>query len=76
MKNIFDKARNVIVIAFVCCCIFFGTKYYYSKQVKTVEVVKEVEKVIEKETQISGEPSGRAWQISGNYAPPNTDIPM
>ena len=55
MKNIFDKARNVIVILFVCCCIFFATKYYYSKQVKTVEVIKEVEKVIEKEIEISGE---------------------
>ena len=65
MKNIFDKARNVIVILFVCCCIFFATKYYYSKQVKTVEVIKEVEKVIEKEIEISGETirSGMANKI-------------
>ena len=57
MKKIFNTVIGLIVIIFICCVVFLGTKYYYSKQVKTVEVTKirEVEKVVEKEVQISGE---------------------
>ena len=55
MKKIFNIAVELIVVVLICCGIFFGTKYYYSKQVKEVEVIREVEKVVEKEIQISGE---------------------
>lgn len=57
MKKILSKAiRNPVVVVLLCCGVFFGTKFYYSKQVKTVEVVKEVpvETVIDKDIQISG----------------------
>ena len=62
MKDtLIKKARNILIVALICCGIFFGTKFYYSRQVKTIEVVKEitneveVEKIIEKEVEISGE---------------------
>lgn len=57
MKKILSKAIFFLVVVLLCCGIFFGTKFYYSKQVKTVEVVKEVpvETIIEKDIQISGE---------------------
>ncbi len=57
MKKILSKAVLFIVVVLLCCGVFLGTKYYYSRQVKTVEVVKEVpvEKIIEKDIQISGE---------------------
>ena len=59
MKKIFNIAVGLIIVVLICCGIFIGTKYYYSKQVKEVEVIREVEKVvekeIEKEIQISGE---------------------
>lgn len=48
---------NILVVVLLCCGIFFGTKFYYSRQVNTVEIIKEVpvEKIVEKEVQISGE---------------------
>lgn len=57
MKKILSKAILFLVVVLLCCGVFFGTKFYYSKQVKTVEVVKEVpvETIIEKDIQISGE---------------------
>ena len=55
MKKIFNIAVGLIVVVLICCGIFFGTKYYYSRQVKEVEVIREVEKVVEKEIQISWE---------------------
>lgn len=55
MKKIFNIAVGTIFVILICCGIFFGTKYYYSRQVKEVEVIREVEKVVEKEIQISGE---------------------
>lgn len=57
MKKILSKAIFFLVVVLLCCGVFFGTKFYYSKQVKTVEVVKEVpvETIIEKDIQISGE---------------------
>ena len=55
MKKTFNIAIELIVVVLICCGIFFGTKYYYSRQVKEVEVIREVEKVVEKEIQISGE---------------------
>ncbi len=57
MKKLLHKAIISLVIVLFCCGLFFGTKYYYSKQIKTVEVIKEipVEKIIQKEVQISGE---------------------
>lgn len=55
MKRIFNIAVRIIAMVLICCGIFLGTKYYYSKQVKEVEVIREVEKVVEKEIQISGE---------------------
>ena len=57
MKKIRNIAIGIIAIILLCCGIFFGTKYYYSRQVKEVEVIREVEKVkvVEKEIQISGE---------------------
>jgi hypothetical protein len=35
--------------------VFLGTSYYYNTHAKTVEVTKEVEKIVEKEVTISGE---------------------
>ena len=55
MKKIFNIAVGIIAMILICCGVFLGTKYYYSKQIKEVEVVREVEKVVEKEIQISGE---------------------
>lgn len=62
MKDaLIKKARNILIITLICCGIFFGTKYYYSKQIKTVEVIKEiineveVETIVEKEVEITGE---------------------
>lgn len=57
MKKILNTIIIFIVVILLCCGVFFGTKYYYSKQVKTIEVVKEVpvEKIIEKDIEISGE---------------------
>lgn len=57
MREILNKVIMIIMIALLCCSVFLGTKYYYSKQVETVEVIREipVETVIEKEVQISGE---------------------
>ncbi|MCH5255434.1 MAG: DUF4230 domain-containing protein [Lachnospiraceae bacterium] len=59
MKKLLYKIIGILVIVCICFAIFLGTKYYYSKQIKTVEVIKEVEKtvekVVEKEIQISGE---------------------
>ena len=57
MREILNKVIIVIAIALLCCGVFWGTKYYYSKQVETVEIIREipVETVIEKEIQISGE---------------------
>lgn len=51
MKNFL----NSITMIFICFAVFWGTKYYYSKQIRTVEVVREVEKIIEKKAEISGE---------------------
>lgn len=47
----------LFIVVFACGWVFFVTKNYYSRQVKTIEVMKEVEveKVIEKEVEISGE---------------------
>lgn len=59
MKKILYKTVGTLATAFVCCGIFFATRYYYSRQVKTVEVEVirevEVEKVVEKKAEISGE---------------------
>ena len=55
MKKIFNIAVGIIAMILICGGVFLGTKYYYSKQVKEVEVIREVEKVVEKEIQISGE---------------------
>lgn len=57
MKKILYKAVSILVAALVCCGVFFVTKYHYSRQVKTVEVIREVEveKVVEKKAEISGE---------------------
>lgn len=57
MKKCLGQAGICLVIVLLCCGVFFGTKYYYSRHAKTIEVVKEVpvEKIIEKEVQISGE---------------------
>lgn len=49
------KYYNIVTIFFICYFVFLGTKLYYSRQVKTVEVVREVEKIIEKKAEISGE---------------------
>lgn len=50
------KNLSMFAIVLTCCCVvFLGTKFYYSRQIKTVEVVREVEKIIEKEVEISGE---------------------
>ena len=57
MKEILNRVIIVMAIVLLCCGVFWGTKYYYSKQVETVEIIREipVETVIEKEIQISGE---------------------
>ena len=59
MKKIRNIIVGIIFIVLLCCGIFFGTKYYYSKRIETVEVIREVEKEkiieVEKEIQISGE---------------------
>ena len=59
MKKILYKAVGTLVTVFVCCGVFFATRYYYSRQIKTVEVEVirevEVEKVVEKKAEISGE---------------------
>lgn len=49
------KYYNIATIVFICYLIFLGTKFYYSRQVKTVEIVREVERIIAKEIEISGE---------------------
>lgn len=49
------KYYNIVTIFLICYFVFLGTKFYYSRQVKTVEVVREVEKIIEKKAEISGE---------------------
>lgn len=57
MKKIRKIAAAVAIIFWLCGGIFLVTRYYYSKNVKTVEVIKEVpvEKIVETEVQISGE---------------------
>lgn len=59
MKKIANIALTLLVIILACCAVFFGTKYYYSRQVKTVireiPVEKVVEKVVERQVEISGE---------------------
>ena len=57
MKKIKRIIISIFAVVLLCCGIFFGTKFYYSRQVKTVEIIKEVpvEKIVEKEIQISGE---------------------
>lgn len=57
MKKVFSRVIISLGIALFCGGVVIGVKYYYSKQIKTVEVVKEVpvETIIEKEIQISGE---------------------
>jgi len=55
MKKIFKQTGFVLGVALLCCIVFLGTKYYYGRQVKTVEVIREVETVVEKEVEISGE---------------------
>lgn len=57
MKKLWDRAIRLLIIALACCAVFLGTKFYYSRKVKTVEVVREipVEKIVEKEVVISGE---------------------
>lgn len=57
MKKILHKVIYLIVTVLLCLGIFWGTKFYYSRQIKTVEVIKEiqVEKEVEKKIQISGE---------------------
>lgn len=50
-----QKYLNYLAFIFLCYIIFLGTKFYYSRQVKTVEVVREVERIIAKEVEISGE---------------------
>ena len=57
MKKLLYKAAALLVTVLACLAVFWGTKFYYSRQVKTVEVIREipVEKIIEKEVEISGE---------------------
>ncbi len=55
MKKTFKQTGFVLGVALLCCIVFLGTKYYYGRQVKTVEVIREVETVVEKEVEISGE---------------------
>ena len=57
MKKLLYKATALLVTVLACLAVFWGTKFYYSRQVKTVEVIREipVEKIIEKEVEISGE---------------------
>lgn len=57
MKKIKRMIISIFVVVLLCCGIFFGTKFYYSRQVNTVEIIREVpvEKIVEKEVQISGE---------------------
>lgn len=49
------KYLNLLTYIMICYVIFLGTKFYYSRQVKTVEVVREVERIIAKEVEISGD---------------------
>lgn len=49
------KYLNSLTFIMICYIIFLGTKFYYSRQVKTVEVVREVERIIAKEVEISGD---------------------
>ena len=57
MKKILIKAAVLPAFLLICWGIFLGTKYYYGRQVRTVEVIKEVNtcQVTEKEIQLSGE---------------------
>lgn len=57
MKKLLYKAAALLAAVLACLAVFWGTKFYYSRQVKTVEVIREipVEKIIEKEVEISGE---------------------
>lgn len=57
MKKKLIAILFLTAIVSACACVFVMTKNYYSRQVKTVEVMKEieVEKVVEKEVVISGE---------------------
>lgn len=57
MKKIWNNLVRLVVTAAFCCIVFLGTKFYYSRQIKTVEVIKEipVEKIVEKEVVISGD---------------------
>lgn len=57
MKKFVHAGMSLLAAVGACFLVFLGTKFYYSKQVKTVEVVREVnvEKVVEKEVEISGE---------------------
>lgn len=57
MKKYLERAMGLVLVVLLCGCVFAGTRYYYSGREKTVEVIREVpvEKVVEKEIQISGE---------------------
>ncbi|MBD5495084.1 MAG: DUF4230 domain-containing protein [Lachnospiraceae bacterium] len=57
MKKIKRIIISIFAVVLLCFGIFFGTKFYYSRQVNTVEIIREVpvEKIVEKEIQISGE---------------------
>lgn len=50
-----QKYLNSLAFVLICYIVFLGTKFYYGRQVKTVEVVREVERIIAKEVEISGE---------------------
>ena len=57
MKKIINTIAYIFTLVLACGGVFWGTKKYYSKQPELIEVIKEieVEKVIEKEVEISGE---------------------
>lgn len=43
MKRIYSKVVYILLTGLVCCGMFLGVKYYYSQQVKTLEIIKEPE---------------------------------
>lgn len=57
MKKIFPIIICIFVGVLICFGVFIGTKDYYSKHTKPTEIIREVEveKVVEKVVEISGE---------------------
>ncbi|MCM1025549.1 MAG: DUF4230 domain-containing protein [Roseburia sp.] len=57
MKKLLKQLRNIAITVLLCLGVFAATRFYDSRHVETVEVIREVpvQTIVEKEITISGE---------------------